>query len=199
MMAGFLAWLRGGKPEPADEPEADEAPAWFAQQVELAKWLVALSSGLMAFGFGALKEKPSLLSFWLFLVAGVAFVACIACAFLFILNSNTYERLRQQGAKKDGVQVRPSSGLRNLTYPGMMLTFLLGCGIFLAFAVIHLYGLTAPGGPRAPAIVALPAPAGPAVLAQRGERLWVLQGSNPAVARWEPLPPVPPAKEDTRS
>ena len=187
-----------GWPAPAKRPIGEKsaaAPAWFGQQVELAKWLVALSSGLLAFAFGAVKEKPEPANLMLFFGPATLYFVCISAALLFIFNSNTFERLRERGV---GAQEKPAAAaqrIRAVSFPVMLLGFGLGSLLFLAFMAVYLRSLTEHEAPP-PAVTAVQAPGGPTLIAQRGERLWMLARSGPAADRWRPLPPVPPPTQD---
>ncbi|WP_293676056.1 hypothetical protein [uncultured Phenylobacterium sp.] len=194
MAAAVLDWLERLL-SPEKKPPA--APSWFNQQIELAKWLVALGSGLTAFGFSALKDEPVAAQLILLQWAGGLLLASSALALLFILNSHAYERLREQGAVPGGSALRGPDLLRKLTYPLMMLTFIAGNAVFLFFAQGHLAALASAPVP-APIVSVADGPAGPMLFAQRGEQLWVLRGSDPVAARWEPLHTVPPSKPTAR-
>lgn len=179
---------------------AVEAPKWFGQQGELAKWLVALSAGILTVEYQALKtQSVSRLSwhqgwetFWL-AISMIALLVSVIASISFILASNRFELLRSSG-KVSGVG--GAARLRSICYPVMLLALFVGV---FANGISTVVRFVSPSLTSSPPIIQVIQGGGSGreatLLAQRGADIWVLDVTASKSA-WRKLPSAPSAAED---
>ena len=173
------------KPKPP--PPKPPIPEHFERYSEMAKWLIAVSSGLLAYGMDQVKDAGPGWPLGLFLVCGVALGLTIATGALFFLSFNYYRALQENADPATALDMEDSRWWAELHFRWMIFSFAGGVALFVAFAVTLL--LSASGAARPVGLQIAPLPPGGAdmALVQRDGGLWTLRRDANGKLIWRPL------------
>lgn len=165
-------------------PAKVEVPRSFELYVDGAKWLLAIISGLLVYGFAALKDHPGDdRTLALFASSAVCLGIAAVCALYYLLMSFTVLSRRETGYPTSDELVKRPKRQSNLAFIAMLWTFAAGLLFFVLFGASQLMVLRTGNGS-----LQVHAGAYTSVLVQRGDRLWTLTRMSDGQEKWQPLP-----------